>query len=232
MSHGHEVEAIEVLASLEDKSVNDPYISTQRNEIIYSIQYEKENAISWTQLLFKANKDDSTKTLRRLLLGAGTQFIQQFEGINIMSYYLPKILISMYSRKLLYEMERTDLASHLDSVGLSNSMARLLTACNSVSYFCFTLLSVPLVEHWGRRWLMMLSTLGQLLCFLIITILLRFAEPRPTGSAVASASVAFFFLFYISFGLGMLGIPWLYPTEISSLPMRTKSAAVATATNW
>lgn len=111
-------------------------------------------------------------------------------------------------------------------------MARLLTACNSVSYFCFTLLSVPLVEHWGRRWLMMLSTLGQLLCFLIITILLRFAESRPTGSAVASASVAFFFLFYISFGLGMLGIPWLYPTEISSLPMRTKSAAVATATNW
>ncbi|KAJ9306825.1 hypothetical protein DTO217A2_3606 [Paecilomyces variotii] len=212
MSHGHEVEAIEVLASLEDKSVNDPYISTQRNEIIYSIQYEKENAISWTQLLFKANKDDSTKTLRRLLLGAGTQFIQQFEGINIMSYYLPKILIN--------------------SVGLSNSMARLLTACNSVSYFCFTLLSVPLVEHWGRRWLMMLSTLGQLLCFLIITILLRFAESRPTGSAVASASVAFFFLFYISFGLGMLGIPWLYPTEISSLPMRTKSAAVATATNW
>ncbi|KAJ9264322.1 hypothetical protein DTO195F2_2482 [Paecilomyces variotii] len=212
MSHGHEVEAIEVLASLEDKSVNDPYISTQRNEIIYSIQYEKENAISWTQLLFKANKDDSTKTLRRLLLGAGTQFIQQFEGINIMSYYLPKILIN--------------------SVGLSNSMARLLTACNSVSYFCFTLLSVPLVEHWGRRWLMMLSTLGQLLCFLIITILLRLAESRPTGSAVASASVAFFFLFYISFGLGMLGIPWLYPTEISSLPMRTKSAAVATATNW
>ncbi|KAJ9374528.1 hypothetical protein DTO282E5_611 [Paecilomyces variotii] len=212
MSHGHEVEAIEVLASLEDKSVNDPYISTQRNEIIYSIQYEKETAISWTQLLFKANKDDSTKTLRRLLLGAGTQFIQQFEGINIMSYYLPKILIN--------------------SVGLSNSMARLLTACNSVSYFCFTLLSVPLVEHWGRRWLMMISTLGQLLCFLIITILLRFAESRPTGSAVASASVAFFFLFYISFGLGMLGIPWLYPTEISSLPMRTKSAAVATATNW
>lgn len=110
MSHGHEVEAIEVLASLEDKSVNDPYISTQRNEIIYSIQYEKENAISWTQLLFKANKDDSTKTLRRLLLGAGTQFIQQFEGINIMSYYLPKILISMYSRKLLYEMR--ELTSH------------------------------------------------------------------------------------------------------------------------
>lgn len=35
-----------------------------------------------------------------------------------------------------------------------------------------------------------------------------------------------------SFGVGMLGIPWLYPTEVNSLPMRTKGAAVATATNW
>ncbi|KAI0966572.1 sugar transporter-domain-containing protein [Xylaria arbuscula] len=30
----------------------------------------------------------------------------------------------------------------------------------------------------------------------------------------------------------MLGVPWLYPTEINSLPMRTKGAAVGTMTNW
>ncbi|KAJ4317657.1 hypothetical protein N0V84_007257 [Fusarium piperis] len=30
----------------------------------------------------------------------------------------------------------------------------------------------------------------------------------------------------------MLGVPWLYPTEINSLPMRTKGAALATGTNW
>jgi hypothetical protein len=30
----------------------------------------------------------------------------------------------------------------------------------------------------------------------------------------------------------VLGIPWLYPTEINSLPMRTKGAAVATMTDW
>lgn len=75
----------------------------------------------------------------------------------------------------------------------------------------------------------MLSTAGQFLAFLLITILLRYAE---SNEKVASASITFFFLFYIAFGMGMLGIPWLYPTEISSLPMRTKNAAVATATNW
>ncbi|KAF5228957.1 hypothetical protein FOXYS1_15965, partial [Fusarium oxysporum] len=30
----------------------------------------------------------------------------------------------------------------------------------------------------------------------------------------------------------MLGVPWLYPTEVNSLPMRTKGAALATGTNW
>lgn len=211
MAHNEEVEALQVLAALEGKPVNDPYISTIRNEIGYSIHFERENAVGWLELM-RWNSKDSTKTTRRLLLAAGTQFMQQFQGINIMSYYLPTVL--------------------MNSVGLSDSLARLLTACNSVSYFVFTCLSVPLVEKCGRRGLMLMSTFGQFLSFLTITILLRFASSQPTGSNVASASIAFFFLFYISFGMGMLGVPWLYPTEISSLPMRTKSAAVATATNW
>lgn len=212
MAHDHEVEAIQVLAALEDKSVNDPYIATLRNEIAYSIHYERENVVGWTQLLSPKRSGNSTKTLRRLLLGVGTQFMQQFQGINIMSYYLPTVLT--------------------DSVGTTQEMARLLTACNAVVYFVFTCLSVPLVEKAGRRGLMLASTFGQFLSFLVITILLRFASTLPKGSSVASASIAFFFLFYISFGLGMLGVPWLYPTEISSLQMRTKTAAVATATNW
>lgn len=130
-----------------------------------------------------------------------------------MSYYLPTVLIS--------------------SVGLSNTMARLLTACNATSYFVFTVLSVILVERMGRRGLMFWSTFGQFLSFLIICILLRFADGETAiGHRVGSASIAFFFLYYIAFGFGMLGVPWLYPTEINSLPMRNKGAATATATNW
>ncbi|KAI9930832.1 hypothetical protein MW887_011590 [Aspergillus wentii] len=213
LSHGHDVEAIQVLAALENKPVNDPFISTLRNEIEYSIHYERENEVSWTDLInpWKTSTSD-TKTFRRLLLGAGTQFMQQFEGINIMSYYLPTVL--------------------MDSVGLSNRMARLLTAVNAISYLIFSSVAVLLIERLGRRGLMLLSTFGQFVSFLIITIMLRYAENHGTGEKFASESVAFFFTFYISFGLGMLGVPWLYSTEISSLPMRTKGASVATATNW
>ncbi|CAI7673434.1 unnamed protein product [Penicillium manginii] len=208
MTQSREAEAMQVLACVEATSPDDPLIITQRDEIKFSITYELENAVPWRDLL-RRNKSDNTKTLRRLLLGAGTQAMQQFQGINIMSYYLPFVLMK--------------------SVGLSESMARLLTACNATSYFVFSCAAAAIVERVGRRGLMMFSGSGQLISFLVITILLYLAE-RDT--VYATASVAFFFLFHIAFGMGMLGVPWLYPTEINSLPMRTKGAAVSTATNW
>ncbi|KAJ5097334.1 general substrate transporter [Penicillium angulare] len=193
LAHGREDEAIEVLSCLEAKSASDPFIVMQCREINFSVRYERENAVRWRDLLKK--KANATKTLRRLILGAGSQFMQQFGGINIMSYYLPTVLIN--------------------SVGLSDKLARLLSACNAVSYLVFSGLAVLLVERLGRRGLMMISTFG-----------------HNDGQKYASASVAFFFLYYGAFGIGMLGIPWLYPTEINSLPMRTKGAAVATAMDW
>ncbi|KAL1989986.1 hypothetical protein VTN49DRAFT_7183 [Thermomyces lanuginosus] len=212
LAHGRTEEAEQVLSCLEDKPADDPYVVTLRKEMEYSIQYERDNAMSWREILLSRKKEGDTKTLRRLLLGAGTQFMQQFQGINIMSYYMPTVLI--------------------ESVGLEEKMARLLSGCNATSYLVWSSLAILLVERMGRRGLMLASTFGQFLSFLIITILLRYADDTPRGEKVASASVAFFFLYFASFGLGMLGVPWLYPTEINSLPMRTKGAAVATATNW
>jgi Na+/melibiose symporter-like transporter len=205
-------EATEIIACIEDKPTASPVVTAQLHEIQYSVNYEREHTIKWKDILLRRNKDTAdTKTLRRLLLGANTQLMQQFGGINIMSYYMPTVLIN--------------------SVGLTESMARLLSACNAVSYLIFSSAAVFLVERWGRRGLMLLSTAGQLLSFLVITILLRYAV-GDKKEVLGSASIAFFFFYFISFGVGMLGVPWLYPTEVNSLPMRTKGAALATGTNW
>ncbi|KEQ89769.1 general substrate transporter [Aureobasidium pullulans] len=210
IAHGHEVEAIQILADLENKSTDHAFIVAQHQEIVYGVQYEREHSIKWRDLL-RGRTEDGTKSARRLLLGAGTQFFQQFGGINIMSYYTPTIMITY--------------------VGLSNSMARLLSACNAVSYFIFAGVAVLFVERLGRRSLMMISTFLQLVAFLCISILLKYA--MANGSTECAKAAIFFFFFYnIAFAVGMLGVPWLYPTEINSLPMRTKGAAVATATNW
>lgn len=167
-------------------------------------------------------------------------------GINVTSYYLPTVLV--------------------ESVKLENSLARLLAACNSVSYLLFSLIGIPNVERWGRRKMMMYAAgmpsdrsflsvpltparfvwslifprtdsstpAGQCFCYLMITVLIRYSEILEENAAtkVASASIAFFFLYYIFFGIGWQGVPWLYPTEINSLAYRTKGAALGTATNW
>ncbi|KAG5656725.1 hypothetical protein KAF25_010278 [Fusarium avenaceum] len=212
IAHGRVEEATDILACIEDKPTASPVVTAQLHEIQYSVNYEREHTIKWKDILLRRNKDTAdTKTLRRLLLGANTQLMQQFGGINIMSYYMPTVLIN--------------------SVGLTESMARLLSACNAVSYLIFSSAAVLLVERWGRRGLMLLSTAGQLLSFLVITILLRYAVDDKK-EVLGSASIAFFFFYFISFGVGMLGVPWLYPTEVNSLPMRTKGAALATGTNW
>lgn len=100
--------------------------------------------------------------------------MQQMGGINIMSYYLPTVLET--------------------SVGLDSHMASLLTACDAISYMMFAGFAVLLVERIGRRGLMLLSTFGQFLCFLIITILLKYAQTATNGAVYGKASVVFFFL--------------------------------------
>ncbi len=179
------------------------------------MQYERENNVRWRDLLRgRTGGQAGTCTIRRLILGMGTQAMQQLAGINVLSYYFPSVLIN--------------------SVGLEEKTARLLAACNSVSYLLFSTIGIPNVERWGRRKMMMYAAAGQCFCWLIITVLLRYTEipNNPNRKQYASASIAFFFLYYVFFGIGWQGVPWLYPTEINSLSMRAKGAALGTATNW
>ncbi|KAI0024435.1 general substrate transporter [Xylariomycetidae sp. FL0641] len=217
IAKGRVAEANGILADLEGMEVDHPYVITQSKEIQWAVNYERENTVPWSMLLRgKTGPKGGTCTIRRLLLGMGAQAMQQFSGINVTSYYLPLVLIS--------------------SVGLDEKLARLLAACNSVSYLLFSLIGIPNVERWGRRKMMIYAALGQAFCYMAITICIRYSEYAPAGRAAnvrwAEGSIAFFFLYYVFFGIGWQGVPWLYPTEINSLSMRTKGAALGTATNW
>ncbi|CAK7211690.1 hypothetical protein SCUCBS95973_001201 [Sporothrix curviconia] len=215
IAHGREDEALQIIADLEGKPVDDAFVQLQMTEIQYSVVYERENSVSFRDILTgRASQKAGTKTTRRLLLGMIGQSFQQFTGINVTSYYLPTVL--------------------QQSVGLSDTLSRLLTAANSVQYLLFSLIGIFRVEQWGRRKLMMFGCGGCCFCYVFITALIRYNELAgyPHQFQVASASVAFFFLYYVFFGIGMQGVTWLYATEINSLTMRTKGAALGAATNW
>lgn len=101
IAHEYEDEAFQILADLEDKDSNDPFILTQHKEIVYTVQYERENAPRWLDLLKgKTGDKGGTCTMRRLILGAGTQFMQQFAGINVTSYYLPTVSKMLHAQLL------------------------------------------------------------------------------------------------------------------------------------
>ena len=113
IAHNQIDEAEQIIADLEATSIDDAYVITESKEIQWAVQYERENGVGWMDLL-RGRSGKGTSTIRRLLLGAGAQAMQQLAGINVTSYYLPTVLI--------------------ESVGLGEKMARLLAACNSVSY--------------------------------------------------------------------------------------------------
>jgi hypothetical protein len=182
---------LQIIADLEDKDNSDPFVQLQMNQIQYSVDYEQANSVSFGDILHgRAHEKAGTKTVRRLILGMGTQAMQQFSGINVTSYYLPTVLTK--------------------SVGLDESLARLLTACNSVQYLLFSMIGIPNVERWGRRMLLMFGAAGMCFCYVFITALIRYNEMPGYAhrEEVASASVAFFFLYYVFFGIGMQGVPW------------------------
>lgn len=132
IAHDQVEEAEHIIADLEAKSVDDAYVITESKEIQWAVEYEREHGVSWADLL-RGRSGKGTATVRRLLLGAGAQAMQQLAGINVCfdGLFAPQILIT-------YQVTSYYLPTVLiQSVGLSEKLARLLAACNSVSYLAY-----------------------------------------------------------------------------------------------
>ena len=151
-------------------------------------------------------------------------------------YQRHELLVSPVDSRLQRASKLTILSSLplvlQNSVGLSNNLARLLAACNSVSYLAFSFLGIVLIERAGRRKLMMWGAAGQAVCYVLISAMLSQASDPVNGTKFGAGATTFFFVYYVFFGICWQGVPWLYPAEINSLSMRTKGAALATASNW
>jgi MFS family permease len=204
-------EALEVLAALEGHGATpeSPSVITQYNIIKDILDREQMNTYTWTQLL--TGKGPSG-VLRRMLLGAWMQAMNQISGINVTSYYMSYIFIN--------------------ALGISELLSRILAAAGSVDYLIFACLAYFVIERYGRRKVMMVSAAACSICWIVIAASQGQTEKGGDSYKLGIVAVAFFFVFFASFGMGVLGVPWLYPTEINALEMRTKGASLAMATNW
>ncbi|KAF2801147.1 general substrate transporter [Melanomma pulvis-pyrius CBS 109.77] len=204
-------EAYEVLAALEGHgaTVDSPAVHAQFNIIKDILDKEHMSTYSWWELL---SGHGPSGVLRRMILGAWMQAMNQISGINVTSYYMSYIFIN--------------------ALGISELLSRILAAAGSVDYLVFACLAYFVIERFGRRRVMMCSAAACSTCWIVIAISLGLSAHGGNQYRLGIVAVSFFFLFFASFGMGVLGVPWLYPTEINALEMRTKGASLAMATNW
>ncbi|KAF2441498.1 sugar transporter STL1 [Karstenula rhodostoma CBS 690.94] len=208
---GKHEDALEVLAALEGHGATPESgsVRTQYNIIKDILDREHMNTYTWWQLL--SGKGPSG-VLRRMILGAWMQAMNQISGINVTSYYMSYIFIN--------------------ALGISELLSRILAAAGSVDYLVFACLAYFVIERYGRRKVMMVSAAACSTCWIVIAIALGISANGGNQYKLGIVAVSFFFIFFASFGMGVLGVPWLYPTEINALEMRTKGASLAMSTNW
>jgi hypothetical protein len=127
---GKHDQALEVLAALEGHGATPESLDvrTQYNIIKDILDREHVNTYTWWQLL---SGKGPAGVLRRMILGAWMQAMNQISGINVTSYYMSYIFIN--------------------ALGISELLSRILAAAGSVDYLVFACLAYFVIERYGRR---------------------------------------------------------------------------------
>lgn len=206
-AHGMEQECKEVLARLwTDEDTTHPRCIAEWEEIRDGIELERREGIESYKELFSKGRLNNRY---RVLLGMGGQLMQQFGGINVISYYLADIFLE---------------------AGMSHAMAMLMAGVDSIPYFIGALTPVWTIDRLGRRWLMYAGLIGQAASLFVVGGA-QYRVERGDQNA-AGAVIAFVMVYNFIFGAAWLGLAWLYPSEIFPTALRAKGNSMSTAANW
>ncbi|KAK0478267.1 general substrate transporter [Armillaria novae-zelandiae] len=143
---------------------------------------------------------------RRVLLAMSSQAFAQLNGINVISYYAPRVF---------------------EEAGWIGRDAILMTGINSLVYVLSTLPPWYLVDRWGRR-AILLSGAVVMAIALGATGWWMYVDVPQTANAVVICVI----IYNAAFGYSWGPLPWLYPPEIMPLTIRAKGVSLSTSTNW
>lgn len=208
-------EANDVLARLYDAPMDDPQVQQELHTLVDAIRKVETDMgpFKYSEL----GTMGPQQNLYRLLLGCGAQCMQQWTGINNLTYYASTVFKMVQS---------DDIAS------------RLLVCGSGVLYFLAAAVAVFFIDVAGRRTLMIWCAFGMMLCYAIISGMVYMVDPTTTDADPDSRETygkvgeAFIYLYFIPWSFGWLGMTWLYPPEIMPIRIRAKGTALSTCTNW
>lgn len=97
----------------------------------------------------------------------------------------------------------------INALNIGELLSRILAAAGSVDYLFFSCMAYFTIERYGRRKVMMCSAAACCTCWVVIAIVLAISDTgRGDQYKLGIVAVSFFFVFFASFGLGVLGVPW------------------------
>ncbi|KIL71817.1 hypothetical protein M378DRAFT_94783 [Amanita muscaria Koide BX008] len=194
------IEGMRVIADLHGGDLDNPTAVSEYEEIKDKVREERESG-----------EDRSYQTMwrkykRRVLLAMSSQAFAQLDGINVISYYAPRVF---------------------EEAGWVGRQAILMSGINSVIYVLSTLPTWYLVDRWGRRTILLTGAVV-MAASLIATGWWMYLDVSQTPNAVVICVI----IYNAAFGYSWGPIPWLYPPEIMPLVFRAKGVSLSTATNW
>mmetsp|Transcript_5677 Transcript_5677/g.6742 ORF Transcript_5677/g.6742 Transcript_5677/m.6742 type:complete len:558 (+) Transcript_5677:5690-7363(+) len=206
IAHDLKDDARNILAALNDVDVDDEFVIEESVVISDAI-----NRLSRSQLGFKELlSGGKQQNFARMIIGASTQFFQQFTGCNASIYY----------STVLFE----------NSIGLTGKLPLILGGVFATIYALSTIPSFFLIDRLGRRALFLIGAAGQGVAMTIAFASLIKDDGNDKGGQKAAAFGIFLFIAFFAFTI--LPLPWVYPPEINPLRTRTVASAVSTCTNW
>jgi sugar porter (SP) family MFS transporter len=168
---------------------------TELAEVEKTLQEEEEGFSSLFQPGFRA----------AIFVGIGLAIFTQITGINTIIYYSPEIL-----RMAGYPSAKSAILA-ASMIGVVNVIV--------------TLVSMALIEHLGRRFLLLLGTAGMAASLGLVGV----AFHRHAGGMVVFCEVIGYIVF---FGIGLGTVFWLLNSEIYPTKNRGKAMSLSTLSVW
>ncbi|KAL8282222.1 hypothetical protein RB600_005591 [Gaeumannomyces tritici] len=142
----------------------------------------------------------------RVFIAMSAQALAQLNGINVISYYAPRVF---------------------ESAGWVGHQAVLMAGVNGLTYLASTIPPWYIVDSWGRRPILLSGAIMMAISLSLVSYFIYLDVPSTPMYVVA-----FVMIYNAAFGYSWGPIPWLYPPEILPLSIRSKGASLSTATNW
>ncbi|KAH7128138.1 general substrate transporter [Dendryphion nanum] len=208
IDHGKPEEGLLTLAKLHAHGdVNDPWVRAEFDQIQDAITFEHEHEARSYMELFT-----DKSCFRRILIAMALQASVQMTGVSAIQYYS----ISIYRL-----------------MGIEGDKTLQYQAISSIIALVAQFLCICFIDRFGRRWPLILGNLGNMVTFIIATIMLAKFPPGDNGNkAAAWGFIVVTWIYNFSFSATCGPLSWIIPAEIFDTKTRSKGVSIATMTSF